>query len=971
MIFLDKFAWLCLMLTASALADSAPEKPDLSTIGREAQQLGRRQAQSLLQFQKQQAEKVGKNEESFSTDSLLLPELKEGAFSQGDQTLEVNKLFPGTNTDHSTRADTYFPDGQVPDVTALRQQHTSEKRAEDQGNTTGKALQAELDRVGAEGQVSHQTAVWQSAYRDSKRNRPAQLTRNDVELMRTSREVYGKDLFQDAFTDCEENTTFRPTQLLKKAPDLHHCSRVIDQSGECEVKHYYDAGLIRHHAGPMNLDIHKSSMNLWIGKVGDNYWGCKKCCKVFEEWTQVRVLNPAAITRAVLERAEWDDHMQVWVGPQGQEEKVWQGPYDHFPEFGRCELNKSWKKSPNVDITRFFHSVQPGSVVSFKIRVAVDSGNSRRGGEGYGRVRIDYDSARLLTQDNWGPEDCLEQAAINDGFASGGGQCLEMPENDHGCLTLNGLRVCESHFKPSPVPGVSPLCRRASRSVDVNFYVGQADCYTDVHGRRQCPHGEKNVHLDRCDPYKHCAFVGSQCIDGAQGRSGACYAYQDTYDCGTTVPVTSLKKERQLDCLGPVRCMGGDCLDLAGSEDQTENFARAAALLNALQMMGQDINCLGVDNNGQPTGDENVTCSVFGGEPRTCKTVLSGHVHDCCDCPTGFGLALHEYLVLMMGIPKLDTAILNLDRGNVVRSSYQLLREPVVNGWKTLTKPFTSAMDSTMATVKNVTRPITEVVSNTLSSLKEKLAGMMNKLFSTTAESWGTVGADAVAEGVDKASGQVDKAGQTLTQRLLGETGASVLGNVMMVYTVYTLTITALKLLYPCEKDEYELSAKRELKSCHYIGSYCDSELGICISKKDAYCCFSSPLSLILQEQIRGTQASAVGLSPTFGTAKRPDCGGIPVLQLVNIDWSQIDLDKWTAMLAQNNLWPDQHTINIDTLTGNLGGLGKHLDELDGQRQNVQERTMERMTITPDVDSTLETLEAQRRQQDGTQTAPP
>ena len=469
--------------------------------------------------------------------------------------------------------------------------------------------------------------------------------------------------------------------------------------------------------------------------------------------------------------------------------------------------------------------------------------------------------------------------------------------------------------------------------------------------------------LDRCEKYRHCAFIGSRCIDGAQGRSGACYAYQDTYDCGSTVSVASMKKESQLDCPGPVRCMGGDCLELPGSENQTDNFARAAALLNALQMMGQDINCLGVDKDGQPTGDENVTCSVFGGDPKTCKTVLSGHVHDCCDCPTGFGLALHEYLVLMMGIPRLDTAILNLERGNVFRSSYQLLRDPVVNGWKTLTRPFTNAMDSTLATVKNVTRPVTETMSNTLSSLKEKMAEMTSKLLGTATQSGATVGAGTAGKGIDKASGLADDAGQTLTQRLLGEQGASVLGNVMMVYSAYVTAIAVMKLIYPCEKEEFELSARRELKSCHYIGSYCDSELSICISKQDAYCCFSSPLSRILQEQIRNTQASAVGLSPTFGTARRPDCGGIPVLQLANIDWSRINLDEWIAMLAQNNLWPDQHNINIDTLTGDFGSLGKHLDELDGQRQNVQERTMERMKVTPDFDSTMETMEAQLRQQ--------
>ncbi len=64
-------------------------------------------------------------------------------------------------------------------------------------------------------------------------------------------------------------------------------------------------------------------IQLWIGKVGDNYWS--GWCSVYEESTQVRVDNPDAIISATLEYAKWDDYMQVLVGPPGAEQKVWQG----------------------------------------------------------------------------------------------------------------------------------------------------------------------------------------------------------------------------------------------------------------------------------------------------------------------------------------------------------------------------------------------------------------------------------------------------------------------------------------------------------------------------------------------------------------------------------------------------------------------------------------------------------------------
>jgi hypothetical protein len=52
-----------------------------------------------------------------------------------------------------------------------------------------------------------------------------------------------------------------------------------------------------------------------------------------------------------------------------------------------------------------------------------------------------------------------------------------------------------------------------------------------------------------------------------------------------------------------------------------------------------------------------------------------------------------------------------------------------------------------------------------------------------------------------------------------------------------------------CEEDEFELGVKRELKSCHYVGSYCKSKvLTACIERRKAYCCFNSPLARILDE---------------------------------------------------------------------------------------------------------------------------
>ncbi|MDF5446992.1 conjugal transfer protein TraN, partial [Vibrio parahaemolyticus] len=96
---------------------------------------------------------------------------------------------------------------------------------------------------------------------------------------------------------------------------------------------------------------------------------------------------------------------------------------------------------------------------------------------------------------------------------------------------------------------------------------------------------------------------------------------------------------------------------------------------------------------------------------------------------------------------------------------------------------------------------------------------------------------------------------------------------------------------YKCEEEEFTMNAKRALKNCTYVGSYCKSKvLGACIEKREAYCCFNSPLSRIIQEQVRPQ------LGQNFGDPKNPQCEGIPLDKIAEIDWSKINLDEWLGI---------------------------------------------------------------------------
>ncbi|RFM78468.1 mating pair stabilization TraN, partial [Salmonella enterica subsp. enterica serovar Heidelberg str. CFSAN002073] len=120
----------------------------------------------------------------------------------------------------------------------------------------------------------------------------------------------------------------------------------------------------------------------------------------------------------------------------------------------------------------------------------------------------------------------------------------------------------------------------------------------------------------------------------------------------------------------------------------------------------------------------------------------------------------------------------------------------------------------------------------------------------------------------------------------------NIASTVMTVYTVYVVSMMMIQLIWACEKEEFELNAKRSLKSCHYVGSYCKTKvLGACIEKRESYCCYNSPLSRIMNEQIRGQ------MNLGFGTAKAPSCDGLKIEDIGKVDWDQINLDEWLGIL--------------------------------------------------------------------------
>lgn len=91
-----------------------------------------------------------------------------------------------------------------------------------------------------------------------------------------------------------------------------------------------------------------------------------------------------------------------------------------------------------------------------------------------------------------------------------------------------------------------------------------------------------------------------------------------------------------------------------------------------------------------------------------------------------------------------------------------------------------------------------------------------------------------------------------------------------------------------CSAEDRAVDQKDDAGLCHYNGTYCSKKiLGVCVTKKQSYCCYESKLSRILQEQGRAQ------LGKSWGSAKQPDCDGFLVaefqrLNLATMDFSEI-----------------------------------------------------------------------------------
>lgn len=109
-----------------------------------------------------------------------------------------------------------------------------------------------------------------------------------------------------------------------------------------------------------------------------------------------------------------------------------------------------------------------------------------------------------------------------------------------------------------------------------------------------------------------------------------------------------------------------------------------------------------------------------------------------------------------------------------------------------------------------------------------------------------------------------------------------------------------------CSAADRALDEKDDKGLCHKVGTYCsDKVLGICVTSRDAYCCFGSKLSRILQEQGR------IQLNKPWGKPKDAKCEGFTIDEFQHLDLSKMDFTEVYAEFTDAAKLPDE----VETMT--------------------------------------------------------
>lgn len=145
-----------------------------------------------------------------------------------------------------------------------------------------------------------------------------------------------------------------------------------------------------------------------------------------------------------------------------------------------------------------------------------------------------------------------------------------------------------------------------------------------------------------------------------------------------------------------------------------------------------------------------------------------------------------------------------------------------------------------------------------------------------------------------------------------------------------------------CNEEEKKLAvaAVRNKRCVKVEGRYCHKKkLGICVEKRDSYCCYGSQLARIIQEIAH----QQLGLS--WGTAESPNCTPLTAAQLSQLNFDTPDAQqKLAEVLNDVQATAQEKFEQVQKAVANMGNVEVKANQLQQQNEaKVQELSEQKL----------------------------
>lgn len=511
---------------------------------------------------------------------------------------------------------------------------------------------------------------------------------------------------------------------------------------------------------------------------------------------------------------------------------------------------------------------------------------------------------------------------------------------------------------PPYVPIADSCWKAHGGPMSCSFATGTIPCYTDAQGNQVCGSTESAgmisnfsdpAFIDNCNvktgpppdripllSNAACTSVNGPkqvCAPSAVGYfSNSCYVYDVSYDCGTdktlTNPVGSLPPTIQQCGSTPLRCLGTECHN--PPTEASPDFAAAVGAASTVDAMKGDLQCAdGSEFTVSPSGATPTGCeiTVFPGKWMFCKEPIGrqiGLTPDCCadSADAAAGVDPSVYLKAIMvtykisQIPVVQTALASMGETTGLIQSYETMSSALAGAAQSTMTSMTTAVTNIANEIswkmgEQAMGPFQEVVTQAMPSMTTELGGFVSAFqqqlwegaYNVLADALGPELAGLFVSGSAQTTVVVGAEGAETTAVVGGFSAGPVLLWLGYAYLAYQILQIIGHIVFACEADELKMALEMKVGNCHSVGGYCKTKAFLvgCVEWRNSACCYKTPLSRIIQEQIR-KQIDPADPTGGFGKADNPTCSGLTLAQLSAADWSLIDLSEWLRLLQDAGL---------------------------------------------------------------------